>query len=402
MTTTMTSIKKRTPEQAYEDDTLGPRARHPSGTVYPNLIFSHEHDEVAVARFYQDMIRYSISHQYREKIQKQKEEGQPNGFKIYDIGDWLINHNLDYIDYYSGSKSRTPRKKNNIYKRVARYLENLEKWLIVKKLQQVDADTRNGTKPWLYGYGRVGNIIAYIFEYRESCEKSDYNTRQQAKNEIFSLIQSMFKDPRIYKSYKEDFLAKFCSKLMEYDNNNNDQLSLCHSVIRQIIAAFEDQSITHDTAFDYLDHVLQTIPLTPLGDLQTKQTILRRLYLQTLNELPQDTRRKVMYHDKDFLESKMLMSQPPPPKDWSDIREQYKNNYDTIVLCGTCKNKDCSHYNRYGTVICDYYDYISTMRSLSADNSYSQMDCPDCNAQKSIYVYNTMNNLRNAITNNSF
>jgi hypothetical protein len=191
---------------------------------------------------------------------------------------------------------------------------------------------------------------------------------------------------------------------MEYDNNNNknDQSGLCDSVIRQIIAAFEDDSITHDIVIDYLDHVLQTIPLTPIGDLQTKQIILRRLYLQTLDELPGYTRRMVMHDDKRFFENKMLMSRPQPPKDWSDIREQNTNNYGTIVVCGTCKNKDCPHYNRYGTVICDYYDYISAMRSLSVDNSYSQMDCPECKSQSSIYVYNTMNNLRNAITNNPF
>ena len=98
----------------------------------------------------------------------------------------------------------------------------------------------------------------------------------------------------------------------------------------QIISVFEDESITYDKAIHYLGHVLQTIPLTPLGDLQTKQTTLRRLYLQTLNELPEDTRRKVMYHDKDLFENKMRTSPTQPPKEWFDIREQYSS----FLCCG--------------------------------------------------------------------
>jgi hypothetical protein len=186
---------------------------------------------------------------------------------------------------------------------------------------------------------------------------------------------------------------------MEYDNNkNNDQPAVCDSVIREIIAALENES--YPKAIDYLNHVLQTIPLTPPGDLRTKQPILRSLYLQTLYEVDEDTRRKVMDHDKNLFENKMLTSPTQPPKDWFDNQKQYKNN-DTIVLCGTCKNKDCQHYNHYGTAICDYYSLIS-VASLAADNSYSQMDCPDCKSPTSIHVYNTMDGLIDSVRNNPF
>ena len=98
-----------------------------------------------------------------------------------------------------------------------------------------------------------------------------------------------------------------------------------------------------------------------------------------------------MDHEKSLFENKMLTSHPPP-KDWFDNREQNKNNNDTIVLCGTCKNKDCSKYNHYATAICDYYSLISAA-SFSADNSYSQMECPECQTQRSIHIYNTYDDL---------
>ena len=128
----MTSIKRISADDQ-NDDVLGPKFRHRLGPVNPNVIFSREHDKAA--RLYQDIILYSISHQYHDLLQKQKEQGQPRGFKVNDIGDWLLDHNPDYIEYYTDSKSRIPkgRRKNNIYKRVIRYLDNLEKWFIVKR-----------------------------------------------------------------------------------------------------------------------------------------------------------------------------------------------------------------------------------------------------------------------------
>jgi hypothetical protein len=400
-TTVVPGRKKRS---HHKKNIKGPKFRHPPEPAHPNVIFSGiaEGDKADMgrgfARLYRDMIRYSISPQYHEVRQKQKEQGEPIGFKIKNIGYWLLDRNPDYIDYYSGSKSKTPdgRILDNIRQTLKSYLDHLQKWCIVKRLQEVDAETQNGTKTWLYGYGRVGLIIAWMLEYRD---RSDHDEKQEAKNKIFNLIQRMFKG-QSYSSYKEEFLAEFYHKLIEYDNNNNNnndnnQSGLCDGVIRQIISAFENES--HNKAFDYFDH-LQTILLKPVGDLQTKQTILN-LYLQTLEEVPKDTCEMVMYHDKDFFENKMSMSQPR--KEWSKIWKENRTNYDTIVICCTCKNNDCPRYNNDGTLICDYYSYI-TARSLSAEDSYSQMDCPECKTQKSLYVYDTMNNLIDGIMNNSF
>ena len=134
--------------------------------------------------------------------------------------------------------------------------------MIVRK---EDAHDKNRIKGRLYRYGRVGLIIAWILEYRRSLDKSDDSGKQEAKNEIFGLIQRMFKDPKTYNSYKEVFLGEFYHKLMGYDNNNKESWpGLCDSVIMQMISAFENDS--HDKAIDYLDHILQTIPLTPSGN----------------------------------------------------------------------------------------------------------------------------------------
>jgi hypothetical protein len=227
-------------------------------------------------------------------------------------------------------------------------------------------------------------IIARILEY---CDKSDYEGKHKAKNKIFYLIQNMFKVPRVYNAYKTDFLAEFYHKLIEYDNDDKNQHSICDSVIKQIISAFKDGSNTYDKAINYFDH-LQTILLKPVGDMQTKGTVLR-LYLQTLDEVPEDMRKMTMYHDKNFFENKLLMSQPT--KDWSNAWVENMTKYDAIVVCGTCVNNECAHYKSHATIVFDYRSYISAM-ALSADNNYSELDCPACKSQKSLHVYDTMNN----------
>jgi hypothetical protein len=261
-TTVIPSRTKRSHHKKKDIHITEPKIKHPPEPVHPNIIFLGigEGDKADMgrgfARLYRDMIRYSISSEYHNMVQEQKEQGEPIGFTVTDIGYWLLDHNPDYIDYYSGSKSKTPGYivLANIRQTLKSYLEHLGKWCIVKRLQEVDAKTRNGTKTWLYGYGRVGMIIARILQYRD---KSDYDGKQEAKNEIFGLIQRMFKG-QSYNSYKEEFLAEFYHKLIEYDNNNNkdnNQSDLCDGVIRQIISAFENES--HDKAFDYFDHCKQ-------------------------------------------------------------------------------------------------------------------------------------------------
>ena len=93
-----------------------------------------------------------------------------------------------------------------------------------------------------------------------------------------------------------------------------------------------------------------------------------------------------------------------PDKKWSDMCEENINKYDTITMCCTCQNRECSysHHNKfYGAITFDYYSYISAL-SLSAEDSYSQIDCPECKAHKSLHVYGTMDDLIDEVTNSSF
>jgi hypothetical protein len=136
--TTMTSSTKsiQSEENYYKDDNLGPKNRHPPGSAYPNMIFLCEkHDKTkmnGVARLYQDIIQYSLSGEYN----KLQQEEQREGFKITDIGNWLLDYNHDYVNYYTDSKAKTrgEKKLSHVSNRIKRYLDNLEKWGLILKI----------------------------------------------------------------------------------------------------------------------------------------------------------------------------------------------------------------------------------------------------------------------------
>jgi hypothetical protein len=100
----MTDIKQGHQNRERDDEAIGPKIRHPSGPVYLNIIFlQEEYDKTklsSVAKLYQSIIQYSLSSEYNNIVQKQ----QRREFKITDIGYWLLDHNEDFINYYTDSK----------------------------------------------------------------------------------------------------------------------------------------------------------------------------------------------------------------------------------------------------------------------------------------------------------
>ena len=71
--------------------------------------------------------------------------------------------NEDYKKYYAGfnSKIRNSIRLESVLKRIKRYHDNLIRWGLAECVAEVDVDTRNGQKTFLYRLTNVGYIIAY-------------------------------------------------------------------------------------------------------------------------------------------------------------------------------------------------------------------------------------------------
>jgi hypothetical protein len=196
-----------------EDDTLGPKIRHPSGVVCLDVIYMKEkHDKTkfsGAANLYQNIINYSLSSSLAVEAEGEREDKQLKGtFKIWQIVNWLLKHNKDYSYYYgSGSASKIPQsnKIRSISKRITRYLRNLQQWGLVEQLGEVGSDAKNGLKTPLYRFTTEGYIVAWIIKYDDAyqyCQQQlnlndlqgSVNRMKKAKHEIFELIKRLFSE----------------------------------------------------------------------------------------------------------------------------------------------------------------------------------------------------------------
>jgi hypothetical protein len=75
-----------------------------------------------------------------------------------------------------------------------------------------------------------------------------------------------------------------------------------------------------------------------LTDKNTAKTALD-LFFKALYELPEETRKIVIAHEKAGIESRFVLSQPS--KDWERKWLENLTKYDTLVLYAVCQNKEC-------------------------------------------------------------
>lgn len=115
-------------------NSIGPKIRHPSGTVYPNIIFLKEEDGSYqfsnAAKLYQTILKYPLS------------KYNPEMFKITDMCYWVLEQNEDYKNYYTGfnSKIRKSIRQEGVSKRIKRYLDNLIQWGLIELVEDKEFD----------------------------------------------------------------------------------------------------------------------------------------------------------------------------------------------------------------------------------------------------------------------
>jgi hypothetical protein len=372
--TSFTKQKKRSNKNKKLDgdnDTKeGPKIRHPSGPVCIDIIFKKEPDGdkkklTGYAKLYQNLIEYSLSKDY--SLSQYKPEGK-HGFKIAEIGHWILKHNQDYISHYRGADShiKDSIKLDGVLKRIKRYLLNLQQWGLIEKLAEVDPDTKNGQKTPLYDYTILGYIIAWTLQCLYNPDK-----KNTAKDEIYKLVQEI---QRRFNSYMTDFLAKIYEKFKE--------VGFFDTIIINLIAVLESGLYHYSNAIEYLSHALNLVLIG--GKTRVKSY---ELYREALDEFPEDTRRIIIHHEKNIVEYNFLVAQPP--KNWQKVWLDNINNSDKLVLYAVCQNKECSC--QY-PVVANYYDYRQA-KSLSPHN-YLYSSCVKCKTKDSLHVYDSLIDLR--------
>jgi hypothetical protein len=387
-----------------QEDLTGPKIRHPSGTIYPTIIFMKEKNNLNqlsnAAKLYQNILEFPLS------------KHNPHTFKITEMGYWLLEQNEDYRDYYTGSKShiRMSIRLDCILKRAKKYLGNLLSWSLIEQVTEVDSDTRNGQKTFLYRFTDMGYIIAWAIEYYNFCNGflklgrwENLDTMKEIKLEIFELTKKIFTK---FHSYMTDFLVEFYTKCMEFDRINNCPfdtangqigLGLFDQIILTLVHLLIEGKRHFPNSIEYLSAAHTFILMNKITGCAALKA-----YLMALDELPDRTRTLIIAHEKAEIESRFVISQPS--KDWADVWLENITNHEILVLYSICQNKDCKA--KYAPALMPYRLYreklVTASKTINYDDGFPPMlymigNCQACKTKDSTYIFDTYENVRRCI-----
>lgn len=386
-------------------NSIGPKIRHPSGVAVPSIIFKKEkhdsHELSNAAKLYQTILEFPISRLNSET------------FKITNMCYWVLDQNEDYKNYYAGfnSKIRKSIRLESVSKRIKRYLDNLIQWGLIERVEEVDPNTRNGLKTFLYCFTYVGYIIAFAIQYYSiynalpKLDKSDklqsLRVMKKIKDEIFEYVKRLFLE---FNSCMTYFLLGFYAKCREFDISNQCPfvtpnevqigIGLFDQIILALVRGLNNGNFRFPSGIECLS-VAHTYILT------NKETAFAalKLYFMALDEFPENEKKLIMTYEKTQIEYEFIISQPS--EDWGKVWYENRSNHENLVLYSVCRNKDCKTRRR--PVLMPYRLYrrklVTASRIINYNDGFPPMrsivlDCPTCKPKNSTDILDSFVNVR--------
>ena len=330
-----------------------------SRSINMSVIFATDSNKKFIkndAMLNQDILRYGIKHH--------------DGFKSTEIGNWLLENNIEFRDEYSGSKAHVPNSTRLALKRhrIQRHIDNLVSLDLIYKKMLVKSEKNQSYTP-VYVLTESGNFLSeFLFD--------------QTGAKILNIIDAY----RITRdSYSLTFISKFFNKCR--------QKGIFQRILFNFIyAAMPNSNIQNGQEFLRLflglDHSVNWILADPAS------------FLETIDELDEETRQMVLfefkmeieeYYNKNYLTEEhkfdKLISKintnilnkkygnikyaesfannqaydisnivAIPGKKWQSLRFNNLTNYSKIVVPGFCTG--CNTEQPFLVDIFEYFNYI--------------------------------------------
>jgi hypothetical protein len=349
-----------------------------SQLVDMSIIFATDSDKKVIkndASLYQDILRYGMKH--------------PTGFKFTEIGKWLLVNNAEFSEEYSGSKAHVPNSTKLALKRhrIERHLDNLITLDLIYKKMLVKSE-KNHSYTHVYDLTEIGIFLSeFLFD--------------QTRVKILEIIDAY---ARTRGSYSLAFISKFFNKCKENGTFQRILFNFSYAVMPNSKMQSGQEFLR---LFLGLDHSINWILADPAS------------FLETINELDEETRRMVLfqfkmeieeYYNKNYLTqehklgklistittntlSKKFGNQKYaesfadnqaydfrnivaiPGKKWQSLRFKNLTNYLKIVLPGFCTG--CNTEQPFLIDIFEYFNYIKAAYGPYPYDGVSG-DCPGC------------------------
>ena len=209
-----------------------------------------------------------------------------------------MENNRQFLNFYTDSKSHTSMNTRiaNNDRLIKNCINDLESVLLLTKVQIVES-TKNRIPTPVYSITDQGIIILLVLKYKDA----DSKDKSKIRMVIFDILQKHFST---YNSYICDFMMLLYAKVR--------QKRLANSMIVLLFHVMHNSNYKVRTLVDVLNMVLRI----HLIDRQTKSYFVD-IWIETINELEENTRKFVMHHLKADIEGQINLFQPP--KDWSEM-----------------------------------------------------------------------------------
>ena len=261
------------------------------------------------AVLYQDIINFCM---------KQDQKGKTN-FKHRELANWLLENNLEYLDFYKGTRAKTKKssRAEHILPRIKDRLADLSRMNLIKISETPQEKGMGATNlyqntPFMILLGTLIDSIRIIEEeFRKSSDKH-----------LYELFMKQFS---AYAVSLNQFRSRFYPKLMSADLFTD----FIASRLRQILLSDDPPQSIHELLQRW--HLL-----SQFGEsMHDKVELYLKLWFESLAELDEETRNLFLFNIKTEIENQILM-QSDGPQTYEKARFDNRNDYQSIVLEGLC------------------------------------------------------------------
>jgi hypothetical protein len=237
---------------------------------------------------YHDLLRYG-----RDR------EGNNEGFRFSDLGNWLIANNREFSNYYTDSKNRTPpnvRLANN-RQRIEKLIDGLVTLGLLKVSSFVEAEKNRREPIEIYNFSIEGLFLSWILKATD-----DEIGNKQSLETMAHILDLVDKCTLASDSYTVLFVKNFFKKCMQKGSFNF------------IVSFFLSSILPYYTLYTGRDLLLLFLGIrSPLNWMLARP----ELFLETLSELDKRARIVMLfqfkkeierYHEENYLSEEIEIS----------------------------------------------------------------------------------------------
>jgi hypothetical protein len=306
------------------------------------------------ALLYQDVLRYSL--------EKKGQSENTNSFRHWQLAKWLMSYNEEFINHYKDPSSRHitfPNRIENTQRSTKNKLNDLIDLQLIRITGSAKAEKGTGVVS-LYSFTDLGYLLAWIIESNKP------QKHMSAIDEIYKIIQLLL-------TINEDspsaiiFYSYFFRKCRD------------RGVFDKLV-----QHIWH-IAHANLDITNMQDLFERVADLGFEDQDIRRMFFdlwhESLEELEANQKALVLYQMKLDAERRFQNKKEYFTKEYEEKRFQYRDNYEYIVVEGSCQN--CGT----GPLALSYLEYRKGFANVARNDSI-KLDCPICDSKDNLVISN--------------